>query len=131
VTTFIQAAFGLEPRDLYLHWAFVRAYAPKRRQQFPVHRDSSVATANILLSDPGSFEGAELFVLGQSHSGADRLPEKEFRRRLPERVLRRDHSVDYKQGECIMHLGKRMHGVLPILSGTRHTLILMFQERKK
>ena len=113
-----------------MHWAFVRAYAPSRRLQFPVHRDSSVATANILLSSPGAFDGAELYVLGPAWGAVDKLAPKEFRRQLPEGTLRRDHAVNYQQGECVMHLGKRMHGVLPILSGTRHTLILMFYERK-
>jgi predicted 2-oxoglutarate/Fe(II)-dependent dioxygenase YbiX len=113
-----------------MHWAFVRAYSPSRRLQFPVHRDSSVVTANILLSPPSAFSGAELYVLGPAFTGVDKLSDREFRKKLPEAALRREHSLDYQQGECVMHLGKRMHGVLPITKGTRHTLILMFYEKK-
>ena len=112
--------------DLKLHWAFIRRYTVDGRVEFPVHRDSSAATVNILLSDPNDFTGAELYLLGNEHKNADSLSDKQFRKLLPEATLRQNYSVPYVQGECCMHLGKRLHGVLPLTSGTRYTLILMY-----
>lgn len=126
----LSTALGLNAQSLELSWAFVRAYASDRRHSFPVHRDRSVATANILLTDPSEFEGAELFALGDRWAGAEQWSEKEFRRNLPERVLRESpHKVEYGQGDCVMHLGKQLHGVLPLASGHRHVLILMFEKK--
>jgi hypothetical protein len=126
----LSTALGLDSHSLELSWAFVRAYASDRRHSFPVHRDRSVATANILLTHPSMFEGAELFALSDRWAGAEQWSEKEFRRNLPERVLREaPHKVDYDQGDCVMHLGKQLHGVLPLASGNRHVLILMFEKK--
>ena len=118
---------------MYLRWAFARSYERgARREQFPCHRDSSVVTANVLLSEPGAdFAGAELYVLGPEHANADTLGAREFKRRLPDSALRQPpHAVRAARGECVMHLGKRLHGVLPIEAGRRYTLILMFYERR-
>jgi hypothetical protein len=126
----LSASLGLDAPSLVLSWAFVRAYSSDRRQSFPVHRDRSAATANILLTHPRMFEGAELFALGDRWAGAEKWNDKEFKRKLPERVLRAaPHKVDYDQGECVMHLGKQLHGVLPLASGQRHVLILMFEKK--
>ena len=116
--------FGL--RNLILHWAFLRRYTPDGRNSFPVHRDSSAATVNILLSDPTDFTGAELYILGNEYKSADTLSGKQFRKLLPESDIRQNYAVSYRQGECCMHLGKRLHGVLPLTSGSRFTLILMY-----
>ena len=112
--------------DLKLHWAFLRRYTTDGRTSFPVHRDSSAATVNILLSDPSEFTGAELYLLPNEFKSADTMSDKQFRKALPESDLRHKYSVPYKQGECCMHLGKRLHGVLPLTSGARFTLILMY-----
>jgi len=111
---------------LKLYWSFLRKYTMDGRIEFPVHRDSSAATVNILLSDPQSFTGAELYILGNEHKDADTLSDKQFKKILPESVLRHQFSIPYTQGECCMHLGKRLHGVLPLTSGSRYTLILMY-----
>jgi hypothetical protein len=160
-----------------------------------VHRDSSAATVNLLLSDPSDFSGAELYLLPNEHKvtplqscidqrtktfqacgpirsnnfswldmfpfscvlhyflwcvcvfvmmmiarrptarrclasdgaqGADSWSPKEFKKKLPDALLRRNYAVPYQQGQCCMHLGKRLHGVLPLTSGARYTLILMY-----
>ena len=69
-------------------------------------------------------------MLGKQFNGVDRLSEQEFRKRLPDKELRKRHAVPYMQGEAVMHLGKRMHGVLPIEAGKRYTLILMYYEKR-
>ena len=46
----LSSKLGLQTHDLKLSWAFVRAYSPDRRQSFPIHRDRSLATANLLLT---------------------------------------------------------------------------------
>jgi hypothetical protein len=120
--------FSLVGRDLKLSWAFVRSYSNQRRTAFPVHRDRSMVTCNILLTPTSHFEGAELFVLSEEYAHAENLPDKQFRRILPDRVLRgAPHRLAYEQGTCAMHLGKRLHGVLPLAKGHRHVLILMFE----
>jgi hypothetical protein len=58
--------------------------------------------------------------------GADSWSPKEFKKKLPDALLRRNYAVPYQQGQCCMHLGKRLHGVLPLTSGARYTLILMY-----
>ena len=115
---------GLE--GLHLHWAFVRKYTMDTRLEFPLHRDSSAATVNILLSDPLGFTGAELYLLGNEHKKADTMSDKQLKKLLPPEILRSKYAVPYVQGECCMHLGKRLHGVLPLTSGERYTLILMY-----
>mmetsp|Transcript_76496 Transcript_76496/g.153581 ORF Transcript_76496/g.153581 Transcript_76496/m.153581 type:complete len:271 (-) Transcript_76496:385-1197(-) len=120
----LRAHFGLA--GLRLHWAFLRRYTTDGRVEFPVHRDSSAATVNVLLSDPADFTGAELYLLDNEHKKADSMSEKQFKKSLPESVLRQRFAVPYVQGECCMHLGKRLHGVLPLLAGERFTLILMY-----
>jgi hypothetical protein len=120
----LQRHLGLT--GLKLHWAFLRKYTMDGRIDFPVHRDTSAATVNVLLSDPADFTGAELYLLDNEHKHADTLSDKQFRKALPEAVLRQRFAVPYVQGECCMHLGKRLHGVLPLTSGTRYTLILMY-----
>lgn len=126
-----KGGLGLDTRRLYVHWAFVRSYeARKRRTAFAVHRDSSVATMNLLLTDPGEFEGAELYVLDPSLGAVDALPPKALKRAFPDALLRAKHSVPQTQGGALVHLGKRAHGVLPIESGRRHTLILMWYEKR-
>lgn len=111
--------------DLKLHWAFLRKYTMNGRIEFPCHRDSSAATVNVLLSDPADFTGAELYLLGNEHKNADSLSDKQFKKLLPEAALRQ-YAVPYTQGECCMHPGKKLHGVLPLTSGSRYTLILMY-----
>ena len=107
--------------------AMARRYTMNGRTEFPVHRDSSAATVNILLSDPLGFTGAELYFLGENEfKKADTLSSAHFKKLVPEAVLRARHAVPYAQGECAMHLGRKMHGVLPLTSGERFTLILMY-----
>ena len=120
----LQQTLGLT--GLKLHWAFLRRYTVDGRTSFPVHRDSSAATVNILLSDPNDFSGAELYLLPNEFKNADKMSDKQFRKALPESDLRQKYSVPYRQGECCMHIGKRLHGVLPLTSGARFTLILMY-----
>jgi hypothetical protein len=112
--------------NLRLHWAFIRKYNVDGRRDFPVHRDSSAATVNILLSDPDDFEGAELFLLPSEHKNADKLSDKQFKKSFPPDVLKQQFAVDHRQGGCCMHSGKTLHGVLPLISGFRYTLILMY-----
>mmetsp|Transcript_20443 Transcript_20443/g.40477 ORF Transcript_20443/g.40477 Transcript_20443/m.40477 type:complete len:330 (-) Transcript_20443:110-1099(-) len=115
--------------NLVMHWAFIRKYSPNERNNFPVHRDTSAATANILLSDPGDFTGGELYVLGNEHSTVDTLSPKEMKKVLPDETLRKRYAATYQQGQCLMHLGRRMHGVLPVTGGVRYTLIFMFLDQ--
>lgn len=112
--------------NLRLHWAFIRKYNVDGRTDFPVHRDSSAATVNILLSSEKDFEGAELYLLPSEHKNADKLSDKQFKKAFPESLLRQSFSVKHTQGGCMMHSGKTLHGVLPLISGFRYTLILMY-----
>lgn len=116
---------------LSLHWAFLRKYSPEARVEFPVHRDTSAATVNILLSDPTDFTGAELYLLDANQT-VDGLANSKFKKQFPESVLKsprycaNEKSCGYGRGTALFHSGRRMHGVLPIESGERYTLILMY-----
>eukprot|EP01063_Lacrimia_lanifica_P001559 TRINITY_DN10796_c0_g1_i1.p2 TRINITY_DN10796_c0_g1~~TRINITY_DN10796_c0_g1_i1.p2 ORF type:complete len:279 (+),score=81.48 TRINITY_DN10796_c0_g1_i1:48-884(+) len=133
----VQKVFGMCPKKVKMHWAFIRKYHPSGRTDFPCHRDTSAITANILLSRPEDYEGAELYLLPNELGNVDVLSPQQFKKVLPEATLRSEHAlhtpargrgaaVPPAQGECCFHFGRRMHGVLPIQSGVRYTLILMF-----
>lgn len=127
----LKEMFGIDPDTIYLHWAFVRSYSTQRRHDFALHRDTSVATVNVLLSSPGKdFTGADLYVLdGPQFKNADQWSAKEAKRLMPSpaALARPPYAVGSQQGELVMHMGRQLHGVLPIDSGERYTLILMYQ----
>ncbi|CAD7945434.1 unnamed protein product [Amoebophrya sp. A120] len=107
-----------------MHWAFLRRYSVDTRLEFPVHRDKSSFTVNILLSD--DYTGAELYLL-PDNTEADALPIQTFRKRFPASKLKAEYAVRaHGKGYAVCHQGRRLHGVLPIESGTRITLILMY-----
>jgi hypothetical protein len=35
--------------------------------------------------------------------------------------------VRVAQGDCVIHAGRVVHGVLPVREGHRHALVMMFQ----
>lgn len=130
----LQRTLGVDPTSVYLHWAFVRSYSCARRHDFALHRDTSVATVNILLSQPGSdFEGADLYVLdGPEFKNADSWGAKERRQKLPSdaQLAKPPFAVGSRRGEMVMHMGRQLHGVLPIEKGERYTLILMYMKKR-
>ncbi|CAD7945102.1 unnamed protein product [Amoebophrya sp. A25] len=110
-----------------MHWAFLRRYSEDTRVEFPVHRDTSSFTVNVLLSEPGrDFLGADLYALPDS-TCADQITVAEFRKRFGAETLRRTGAIVRQEpGACVIHPGRRLHGVLPIEKGQRITLILMY-----
>lgn len=82
------------------------------------------------MSDPATdFQGADLYLLPNELGEVDTLSPQKFKKKLPEKELHAKYVVDQRQGAALMHPGRRLHGVLPITGGVRHTLILMYLDK--
>ncbi|KAJ1446516.1 hypothetical protein M885DRAFT_546156 [Pelagophyceae sp. CCMP2097] len=86
----------LDFRDLF----FVRYSAsPGRQRGLPLHRDGSVVSFNVLLSDPQSFQG------GGTYVEADNCV----------------YAIG--RGDVFVHAGKLRHGAAPVTAGERIVLV--------
>jgi hypothetical protein len=80
------------------------------------------------LSDSSAYEGGELYVLDSGlFDGVDMLTVEQFTDAVPSAQLRQQHSVALSCGDALLHPGRTIHGVLPVTSGKRYVLILMFR----
>eukprot|EP00933_Yihiella_yeosuensis_P029370 TRINITY_DN2301_c1_g3_i1.p1 TRINITY_DN2301_c1_g3~~TRINITY_DN2301_c1_g3_i1.p1 ORF type:complete len:420 (+),score=68.99 TRINITY_DN2301_c1_g3_i1:37-1296(+) len=103
------------------HHTFVVKYKPDGDQSLAMHVDESDITFNIGLLDGGLYEGGDLAFCGMFGDVA-------FRKQL--------HTYRHKVGRCVVHAGKRRHGVLDVVSGERASLImwtksLLFRETQE
>lgn len=102
------------PDTLYACDSFVRRYVPGERHGIHPHRDTySVLTANVLLSDPGKFQGGLVMF-----PEADKLKHEtlsEQRGYLEDDDMGRgvflEHGSNTAIGELIVHRGSHWHGV--------------------
>jgi len=110
------------------HHSFIVSYNLNEDRDLKPHRDDSNFTFNLCLGK--EFSGAELYfhriiegacTLGDDpnmeHTGID----------CPNCILRYKHNV----GECLIHSGTVVHGVDPLVSGSRTNLIIWCRVRKE
>lgn len=81
------------------------------------HTDDSEITLNVGLS--GSFNGGKLCFMGVRDEN-DGMP-LEF---WPDHVPKTKFVYAHREGRAIVHLGKNVHEVKPVMDGERHVLIM-------
>ena len=94
------------------HHAFSVTYGESHNRSLGFHADDSEVTFNFCLD--GDFIGSDLYFQGRrcfNHMQTDHRPEEHV-------------EIEQIPGTCIVHAGLHRHGVLPILKGTRRSLIL-------
>ena len=94
------------------HHAFSVTYGPEYNRSLGFHADDSEVTFNFCLG--GEFIGSDLYFQGRrcfNHMQTDHRPEEHV-------------EIEQIPGTCIVHAGLHRHGVLPILQGSRRTLIV-------
>lgn len=109
---------------LKMHWAFLRRYSAETRLDFPVHRDKSSFTVNVLLCD--DYEGAELYMLPDSPRTLTSSACKSFGNSSPKNTsggedivaapVQSDHAA--RQDEGIGEL-RRMRKLVKLSEGTK------------
>ena len=94
------------------HHAFTVTYGESHNRSLGFHADDSEVTFNFCLA--GDFIGSELYFQGRrcfNHMQTSHRPEEHI-------------EIDQIPGTCIVHAGLHRHGVLPILQGSRRSLIV-------
>ena len=94
----LAAQFGVAPDELWLQDAFVVRYDAAGQNRLGTHTDDSELSFNLLLSDPGAFEGG-----GTSFAAADT-------------------TLRPPQGAMLSHFGRLRHAGEPVLEGSRYIL---------
>ena len=105
------------------HHAFSVTYGTTHNRSLGFHADDSEVTFNFCVG--GEFVGSDLYFQGRrcfNHMQTDHRPEEHV-------------EIEQIPGTCIVHAGLHRHGVLPILQGSRRTLIVWtkssrFRERE-
>ena len=94
------------------HHAFSVTYGDDHNRSLGFHADESEVTFNFCLG--GEFIGSDLYFQGRrcfNHMQTDHRPEEHV-------------EIEQIPGTCIVHAGLHRHGVLPILQGSRRSLIV-------
>lgn len=94
------------------HHAFSVTYGDEHNRSLGFHADDSEVTFNFCVG--GEFIGSDLYFQGRrcfNHMQTDHRPEEHV-------------EIEQIPGTCIVHAGLHRHGVLPILQGSRRTLIV-------
>jgi hypothetical protein len=121
----------LKGKAFTLDFAFLKRYRPEERTHLGIHVDSSFFTFNILLSDPGDFDGGEIYIFNPSAT------QKLFGRHESMSTEQKDAWVDsndalpivrgYGRGDVLAFTGNRhLHGTLPTTRGERVVLTFFF-----
>lgn len=129
--------------DVPMYALFMRKYSPQSRTTIRAHRDNTVMTFNMALSDRELCEGGSLFICNKfpnswgnllsttSHLGGEGEFEASwFELQYPEsHYMTGNGSCKPAQppmGSMVAHFGHRFHGVQKITSGTRFSLIAFY-----
>tara|TARA_B110001452_G_scaffold263885_1_gene266010 strand:+ start:628 stop:1710 length:1083 start_codon:yes stop_codon:yes gene_type:complete len=115
-----------------LDHAFLKRYCPQQRTHLGIHVDSSFFTFNVLLSDPGDFEGGEIYIFTPQET------QRHFERHEAMSTAQKETWVGghaqlptvegYTQGDTLAFTGDRhLHGTLPVRSGERVVLTIFFE----
>ena len=125
-----------------LDWVFIRKYTPNTRKSLRPHADSNLNSVTIELVD--DYEGGGLYYVqppvylqklfeGQKNDAIDRpfILESYERYEFNDNVQRSQEQPDLvfpdlKQGDAIIYNYTVYHGIAPILSGTRYSLVLFY-----
>lgn len=94
------------------HHAFSVTYGSNHNRSLGFHADDSEVTFNFCLG--GDFIGSDLYFQGRRCFNHLQTPHR------PEEHL----EIEQIPGTCIVHVGLHRHGVLPILEGSRRSLIV-------
>jgi len=137
ITERMGEAYDLDPRDLECLDFFCAQYEAKKKDgdddddkgdeevkltmdHLEYHRDESLLSFTVLLSDPSSFEG------GGTIFDCLHLDSDEDQHQYPDVVHRTTQGGVIRpktQGNCVLHSGKMLHGADKITSGLRTVFV--------
>lgn len=106
-----RALFPLEGAEIDDQHSFFVRYGPGQDTWLDSHHDDSDVTINVALDDDGApgAEGADLFFCGLLGAPDHRQWRASYR---------------HRPGHAVVHLGHQRHGVGPLRSGSRQSLIV-------
>ena len=128
--------------DVPMYALFLRKYSPLSRNTIRAHRDTTIMTFNMALSDRETCEGGKLFICNKlpnswgnlistlSHMWEEVFEPSWFELLYPASLYMSGTGVckpaQPPMGSMVAHYGHRFHGVQKITSGTRFSLIAFY-----
>jgi hypothetical protein len=117
-----------------LDFAFLKRYRLDERTHLGVHLDSSFFTFNILLSDPASFEGGDIYIFTplrtQQHSARhESMSTQQKAAWIDAQQGQLPVVAGYSCGDVLAFTGDRhLHGTLPVTGGERAVMTFFFDK---
>ena len=115
----------------HLDWVFIRRYSPGTRLELQPHLDENNHTVNIPLNT--DFEGSNLYFirrpeLNNPKDNYSPVPFREWFEATPKPVFNSTKFFIpyYAPGDALVHDNTVYHGIGPVTSGTKFSLVLFF-----